>query len=648
MQAAERRRQELGHASYDDLVKRAVPLSSIREGKSPAKIGQGGEDFIAEQQAQRQEVRVLRTRDIKTSDVNIDFKRAPPPTKIEFQPIRSIEEMSRGAHPGHVVEVSHTLIASDHDSGRLVARLGKLDDGTPVILRTYSGKQAVNGEAPPWLLSEGNSVMLIHQMHVGPKYYAPFKDAQGRWNIVTDIVPGDISTAPNTPDLPITHRTFKDLENIFHQLRGAGLTDLSDEFEMMRTPEGRLVVIHAGDTVERLGKGPHGPDWYVGGLSEQRFQLLLAADAGDGMAYLEHLLRFETTHPTPDSGRPQTGNPKAWEILYDRLKAAALNPKSPYHNRAKKYARYVLPEPSDVEAYRNVVLAKSRESILADLDSPETDPSERHQIVDFIVKTASSARDPRNLHALGLVADLRRRKIPAALDLTKMENVKVTSDNDMPVPTDYRERVGLGERSGVKVRQIRISVEGDHGEPGEHQAWFISFPEPRNGTPHALDSGPNRLDASIRSALVLDHLGLSASKFRGVYKRNGVWGYVIDPPTARKPVKYPRDILTKLESVIETLESNGFQTLPGLEPLIQNGNVRFAPWGIIGDHLGRPSEAPPNGVEGAFTRLRVAVWKQLSELEQGAYETSLRVMAENGNARDREIWESFQAYTSKR
>jgi hypothetical protein len=218
----------------------------------------------------------------------------------------------------------------------------------------------------------------------------------------------------------------------------------------------------------------------------------------------------------------------------------------------------------------------------------------------------------------------------------------------MPVPTDYRERVGLGERSGVKVRQIRISVEGDHGEPGEHQAWFISFPEPRNGTPHALDSGPNRLDASIRSALVLDHLGLSASKFRGVYKRNGVWGYVIDPPTARKPVKYPRDILTKLESVIETLESNGFQTLPGLEPLIQNGNVRFAPWGIIGDHLGRPSEAPPNGVEGAFTRLRVAVWKQLSELEQGAYETSLRVMAENGNARDREIWESFQAYTSKR
>jgi Flp pilus assembly pilin Flp len=233
----------------------------------------------------------LRTQDIQPGDLPYESAIRPA------QPVKladTLDEMPQAK----VKKVTDTFLASDEHSGSAgVVRLAELEDGRPVATKTYyPSRGAITDEE---ILSEARSAQLFSDLGIGPKYHGIYRDADGRLNVVMDVVPGDFSGTK------VTAQTFDDLETVGARLKGAGIEDVGD-FQLYRTQDGRLVAIDPGYAADAIGRKAHsGVDDVSGFMTRERMQQLGQADPDVGQAYLDQL--------------KQT-NPKAYESVIQKMK----------------------------------------------------------------------------------------------------------------------------------------------------------------------------------------------------------------------------------------------------------------------------------------------------------------------------------------
>ncbi|MBI3299339.1 MAG: HEAT repeat domain-containing protein [Elusimicrobia bacterium] len=229
-------------------------------------------------------VRALRTATIpaETLGYNNDLRPAVEPRA----PARSVAELPRA----DVVDISDVAFGSDHYSGSNgVVRLARLRDGRVVAVKSvhpieYPGaKPETTAAHEAWMLQEANSAALYSDLGFGARYHGVWAGADGRLMLVTDIARGDFSGTP------VTARSFTDLETIISRMRGAGIAEVGD-FQLYRTPEGRLVGIDAVGATAAVGVKPEkAPDASGGFAAGERFALLREAPPDVGRRYLEGL-----------------------------------------------------------------------------------------------------------------------------------------------------------------------------------------------------------------------------------------------------------------------------------------------------------------------------------------------------------------------
>jgi hypothetical protein len=189
-------------------------------------------------------------------------------TKFEFP-----AELS-GFPQAKVRRESDVLLVSDKWSGSQgLVRLAELEDGTPVAIKTYP----VNSD---FVYEEAKSAQLLSDLGIGPRFHGIFRDAQGRENIVMDVVPGDFAR-PET----VTAQTFADMETVIARLHEAGL-EVPLDMQAYVTPNGRYVVIDPSSLASRIGEQDSHAELYE---YQERMKLIENAKPEVATAYLEKL-----------------------------------------------------------------------------------------------------------------------------------------------------------------------------------------------------------------------------------------------------------------------------------------------------------------------------------------------------------------------
>jgi hypothetical protein len=225
-------------------------------------------------------MRALLTRNLAPSDLPYDTNLRPALEKPSPLPA-TLDAAPRAK----VRSVSDVAFASEQHSGSAgLVRLAYLDDGRPVAVKAYhlrrnTTRQELDGLA----LDEARSAQLLSDLGVGPRFHGLWLDADGDWNVVFDIARGDFNGTP------VNAATFRDLEIILSRLRAIGLKNVSD-FQLYRSPEGRLTVIDPGSAATGLNE-PH--EWFHSPADEEggfaayaRLEQLHDAPPDIGRAYL--------------------------------------------------------------------------------------------------------------------------------------------------------------------------------------------------------------------------------------------------------------------------------------------------------------------------------------------------------------------------
>jgi hypothetical protein len=290
----------------DDLAKKAKPFATAEEIPGlPGGVSNYGKSG-----------QYLRTADIAPDDLPYPSAMRPPADDIKLP--KTLDEIPEP----NVTRETRVVFASDEHSGSAgVVRLAELDDGRPVAIKTYyPGKHPITGKERPieevnqFMLDEARSARLFSDLGIGPEFHGMYRDADGRWNVVMDVVPGDFIGTP------VNKQTFADLEEMLNRLNGARLQRLGD-FQVYRTPEGRLLAIDPGAAASNVGAAPRVPVNSAGGeFTYQRANLIREAPPDVAIDYL---------------GKLQKDDPEAWAGLVQRLASGDNGPElSAYLSRA--------------------------------------------------------------------------------------------------------------------------------------------------------------------------------------------------------------------------------------------------------------------------------------------------------------------------
>ncbi|MFC1623747.1 glycoside hydrolase family 15 protein [Candidatus Omnitrophota bacterium] len=171
------------------------------------------------------------------------------------------------------------LLGKEHGGSNSYVRLGYLEDGRPVAIRThllfndfkedvhkfvallreYQGLQIADDlrskvdsleltssetkDLFHGFLKDYQSALILDELGIGPSVHGIFVDGEGNPNIVMDVVPGDF---PKVVPEFITAATFRDLRGIQDRLARRGLAIVDEDFQYYVTPEGRIQIIDPG------------------------------------------------------------------------------------------------------------------------------------------------------------------------------------------------------------------------------------------------------------------------------------------------------------------------------------------------------------------------------------------------------------------
>lgn len=196
-------------------------------------------------EAEHPEVKLkyLDTTQIKSEDL---------PYTAQIRPVTKIVDKKNA--PEIDIELQETVFYSpDYPGSHGLVRLGKTKTGEPVAVKTFYASDKIQKMRGGFdqdsinkkIIEEYESALYLDRLGVGPRVHGLHRDPTGRLHLVTDIVPGGFE------DTPINSDTFNDLETILARLQGSRLTDLRD-FQLYRTPEGRLLAIDAADLIRAV------------------------------------------------------------------------------------------------------------------------------------------------------------------------------------------------------------------------------------------------------------------------------------------------------------------------------------------------------------------------------------------------------------
>jgi hypothetical protein len=213
--------------------------------------------------------------------VDIAARELPYATTLRAPRAPNLPLSLASAEPAPVAEVTDIAFASvEHSGSAGLVRLGYLQDGRPVALKSYHlGPGRTDAEEVA--LSETRSAKLLSDLGVGPLFHGVWRDPEGHWNVVFDVARGDFVGTPVTAD------TFRDLETIFARLNGAGVHDVPD-LQMYRDGAGRLMIIDPNMAADGR-RGMHEPDEAGGYAAAARLEQLHEAPVDVGRRYLEWL-----------------------------------------------------------------------------------------------------------------------------------------------------------------------------------------------------------------------------------------------------------------------------------------------------------------------------------------------------------------------
>lgn len=224
------------------------------------------------------QVRFVRTADIRDADLGYDYGGLREPLS---------SSAVAGLTTAPVKRILNVTLVSDVRNGRRgLVRLGELEDGRPVALKTYYSDYGPKADEA-MIRGDTGDVKFDSDLGIGPMFHGTFVDEAGRTNIVMDVVRGDF---PAAVPRNIAPQTFIDLEAVLHRLAQADIHDLQD-FQPLINDQGRLLVIDPGGS-RQIGKKPaHRPDSAEGGYTRARASVLLSADPAVAQQYLAELRR---------------------------------------------------------------------------------------------------------------------------------------------------------------------------------------------------------------------------------------------------------------------------------------------------------------------------------------------------------------------
>lgn len=240
--------------------------------------------------------RYIRTQQITPQDLNYEYGSALRPAYTRNPVLAKPHELPDAP----VKKISNTVMASDDHSGSAgLVRLAELDNGRPVIVKSYPPRGTDPTSMDQAIREEAANAQFMDELGIGPRFHGVTRDADGRLSLVTDVVPGD------SVGTPVTRETLSDLETMLSRMKDAGFHELGD-FQYLRTHEGRLLVIDPPSVSRFTGQTPWFPYDSVGGLfTRERRWLLYESPIDVATKHLEELKR---------------SNRKAWEGLHERVK----------------------------------------------------------------------------------------------------------------------------------------------------------------------------------------------------------------------------------------------------------------------------------------------------------------------------------------
>jgi hypothetical protein len=128
------------------------------------------------------------------------------------------------------------LVSDDHSGSSAGVYIGELPGGRLVAVKAYDPTRRLTESVERTVEREAQAATAVSDLGIGPRFHGKTVDSLGRPALVFDIVPGDFI------DMPITARTFADLETIFSRLRANGLT-VSGDVQLYRGAQGELGMI---------------------------------------------------------------------------------------------------------------------------------------------------------------------------------------------------------------------------------------------------------------------------------------------------------------------------------------------------------------------------------------------------------------------
>ncbi|MBL8013954.1 MAG: hypothetical protein JNN05_08920, partial [Candidatus Omnitrophica bacterium] len=175
--------------------------------------------------------KAINTKDITSSMLPYSLELRAPQVSSENIPVITpyrIENISFG----------ESTLAGRYGLVRLVSVRDENGNDIPLLAKTYPN------DAQATLIEVQSAKFLSDDLGIGARFHGIFTDAQGRLNVVTDIVPGEMNYKNST------EQTYEDLEQIIARLKAQGINNYQ-ELQIHKTPEGRLLVIDPGDIVTK-------------------------------------------------------------------------------------------------------------------------------------------------------------------------------------------------------------------------------------------------------------------------------------------------------------------------------------------------------------------------------------------------------------
>ncbi|MFA4991350.1 MAG: hypothetical protein WC569_02075, partial [Candidatus Omnitrophota bacterium] len=150
------------------------------------------------------------------------------------------------------------LVSMTHSGSAGAVRLGFLDSGRPVAVKTYYPMDTAK-QINEAMMRDFKGAMIADQLGIGPAVYGKYMDKEGKINIVTDVVPGDF---PEVMGESITTETIEELLEIKRRLADIGKV-LAGDFQFFITPEGHIQCIDQASLLYVDPVDPEGDSTFI-------------------------------------------------------------------------------------------------------------------------------------------------------------------------------------------------------------------------------------------------------------------------------------------------------------------------------------------------------------------------------------------------